>query len=131
MHSVVSCSRNKADMYRLDVYHSLHCLNAIREMLKPTLYNISNEEDPLLKVNPAIEKLFSDSMWMRIHSEHCMDRIRQTIMCQGDLAPSPIYSWSEFPIPIGRTGAHTCRKWEPIREWVNQRALNGKSLTAS
>lgn len=52
-----------------------------------------------------------------------MDRIRQTIICFGDMTPSPMYTWDGFNLALGRTGAHTCRKWQPIRDWMDERAV--------
>ena len=59
--------------------------------------------------------------WDVAHLEHCMDRLRQVLMCHGDLTPSPLYRWDGFNLAFGRTGEHTCRKWEPIREWMDER----------
>src|SRR5689334_23086014 len=78
---------------RPDVFHSLHCLNAIRNELHPTLYNISNEHNPWFQTHQRIAILVNDPTWMTKHIEHCLDRIRQVVMCHGDLTPSPLYSW--------------------------------------
>ncbi|KAL6152861.1 hypothetical protein ACJQWK_03994 [Exserohilum turcicum] len=111
-----------------DVFHSLHCLNSIRVHLHPVLYNVSSTQDAHSKTEEQIMKLVNDPMWKRNHLEHCLDRVRQALMCHGDLTPSPTYTWPGFPISIGRSGTHTCRKWGPIREWMDQRAANGESL---
>ena len=61
---------------------------------------------------------------VRAHMDHCMDRIRQALMCHGDLSPSPLYAF-EGTGPIGKAGEHTCRKWEPIRAWIDERGRRG------
>ena len=66
--------------------------------------------------------------WDVAHMEHCMDRLRQAVMCHGDLAPSPMYSWEGFNFALGRGGEHTCRKWEPIRVWMDERGEKGPVL---
>ncbi|EUC46487.1 hypothetical protein COCMIDRAFT_92693 [Bipolaris oryzae ATCC 44560] len=111
-----------------DVFHSLHCLNTIRNELQPVLYNISNEHTAHSQTERKIAEKLGDPRWHIKHMEHCLDRIRQALMCHGDLTASPLYSWPGFPLSLGRSGAHTCRKWEPIREWMNERARNGKAL---
>jgi hypothetical protein len=40
--------------------------------------------------------------------DHCLDQIRQSIQCNGDLSPVPLYWWDG---------------WESIREWVDRRNL--------
>jgi hypothetical protein len=43
-------------------------------------------------------------------------------MCHGDLTPSPLYFFKGFPVALGKSGKHTCRRFEPIRDWMDQRA---------
>ena len=95
---------------RPDMFHSLHCLNAIRKEISERVYNSSTGYSSHSSHFPP-EGVIP-------HIEHCMDRIRQSIMCQGDLSPSPMYWWQGFNLAFGRAGAHTCRKWLPIREWI-------------
>ncbi|KAK4496645.1 hypothetical protein PRZ48_012627 [Zasmidium cellare] len=98
-----------------DVLHSLHCINGLRKELSQYMYNSS-----------ATVSSYSSSDLA--HLEHCMDRLRQSIMCHGDLTPSPLYTWPDSPIALGRSGAHTCRKWEPIREWLDDRKVRGEQV---
>jgi hypothetical protein len=57
-------------------------------------------------------------------AEHCVDSIRQSLMCSSDI--STIYwSWNE---ERGRTLAnaqttHVCRDFEKIREWASERVV--------
>jgi len=102
------------------MFHNLHCVNAVRIELSKTLYNGSDggdyhqhEQLPAWLVGPD---------WKATHLEHCLDRLRQAIMCHGDLTPSPLYSFKGYPVALGRSGEHTCRKFEPIRQWMDERA---------
>lgn len=88
--------------------------------LSKTLYNGStaqqyhhHEELPDSLVGPD---------WKTAHLEHCLDRLRQAIMCHGDLTPSPLYRFEGYPVALGKSGKHTCRKFEPIRQWMDKRA---------
>lgn len=69
--------------------------------------------------------IFPDN-WDRIHLDHCLDRLRQTIQCQGDLSPSPLYHFNNDNVGLGVTRTHTCRKWEPIREWMDIRKASDR-----
>lgn len=63
--------------------------------------------------------------WHRVHMEHCMDRIRQALMCHADLTPSPLYLYPGTQLALGKSGRHTCRKWEPIMNWTRDRKGRG------
>ncbi|KAF2217656.1 hypothetical protein CERZMDRAFT_30753 [Cercospora zeae-maydis SCOH1-5] len=110
--------------FELTVFHSLHCLNAIRLELSPVLYNVSTSRHTHLLTDP------NDPHWQATHMEHCLDQLRQSVQCFGDLTPSPLYPAINGPFAIGRSGVHTCRKFAPIRAWLDERAANGKSLAA-
>ncbi|KAJ4354263.1 uncharacterized protein N0V89_005997 [Didymosphaeria variabile] len=88
----------------LDVFHQLHCLNLIRKRLNPEYY-----------VNDT-----------HVHIEHCLDQLRQALMCSADTATIP-WLWSKSQ---GRTIAdarttHTCRDYDAIREWARERKVEG------
>ncbi|KAF4767621.1 hypothetical protein HAV15_009608 [Penicillium sp. str.  len=97
-----------------DVLHSLHCLNAIRKHLDMEYY--------------------ADSMtlpleYRRIHIDHCVDHLRQALLCHGDLTPvtmKPVAANTSLPHSVtfylGQTEReHTCRSTEAIRDWVTTR----------
>jgi len=64
--------------------HSLHCINAIRKALYPEYYSVHDK-------HPLAEALQS------IHIDHCLDQLRQTIQCAGDLTPVPLRPYGEEP----------------------------------
>lgn len=96
-----------------EVFHQLHCLNEIRMHIDRDYYE-SNGHDHhnLSRLSPGLD---------RIHIDHCLEQIRSSLMCAGDLSPVPMYTWKGFPLAFGRSGTHTCRKWEPIRAWYDER----------
>lgn len=106
-----------------DVTHTLHCLNALRQEVSKTLYNATTGHSHGGAVGLP-------EGWAITHMEHCMDRIRQSVMCHADLTPSPLYYWPGFSIALGKTGEHTCRKWEPIRKWIDDRGTRGPMIGA-
>ena len=77
---------------RPNVFHSLHCLNALRMEVSKVLYPNMTDYKPHdhhlgnAKLPPG---------WDIAHMEHCMDRLRQVLMCHGDLTPSPLYRVSK------------------------------------
>ncbi|OGE49537.1 hypothetical protein PENARI_c021G08772 [Penicillium arizonense] len=97
-----------------DVLHSLHCLNAVRKHLDMDYYADSMALPP---------------EYRRIHIDHCVDHLRQALLCHGDLTPvtmKPVAANTSLPFPVtfylGQTEReHTCRSTEAIRNWVTAR----------
>ncbi|KAI9832805.1 MAG: hypothetical protein M1819_004025 [Sarea resinae] len=105
----------------LDVFHQLHCLNRLRRKLYPARYN---PEGTSSSVDPEEQSILD---------EHCINSIRQSLMCNADL--STIY-WAvdgeaqnrSLPLPRAST-THTCRKWDRIVDWAKAHrveAFNGQ-----
>ncbi|KAI9042937.1 uncharacterized protein KD926_004728 [Aspergillus affinis] len=55
------------------------------------------------------------------HIDHCIDSVRQSVMCHSDIAPIP-WTWDEKSGSAkGKlTGHHTCRDFEAIRQWARE-----------
>jgi hypothetical protein len=111
--------RSANHQHRPDMFHNLHCINAIRMKMTKTMYGDSIESHS--KHHQNFPESIVGPNYENTHLEHCLDRLRQAVMCHGDLTPSPLYIFDGFPVAIGKTGKRTCRKFEPIREWMNQR----------
>lgn len=97
-----------------DMLHSLHCLNAIRKHLDIEYY---------------AESMTLPPEYRRMHLDHCVDHLRQAILCHGDLTPvtmTPVMANTSLPYPVtfylGQTERkHTCRNQEAILQWVKER----------
>lgn len=97
-----------------DFLHSLHCLNAIRKHLDMDYYANSMTLPP---------------EYRRMHIDHCVDHLRQALLCHGDLTPvtmKPVVANSSLPYGVtfylGQTEReHTCRSAEALRDWVTAR----------
>ncbi|THU87172.1 hypothetical protein K435DRAFT_970007 [Dendrothele bispora CBS 962.96] len=90
-----------------NVFHSLHCLNLIRQGLHRDYYHS-------LPGNAGIK--------IPGHLDHCLSHIRQSLMCAGDMTPN-VYQWSNsHGRAILRTDVpHTCRDFGKLREWVREK----------
>lgn len=65
------------------------------------------------------------------HMDHCIDSLRQSLMCSSDLAPIP-YAWNtkyQQNMPIAAT-THTCRDFEAIKEWARADERRAKAMDA-
>lgn len=57
-----------------------------------------------------------------VYSEHCIDSLRQSFMCTSDMTIIREY-WSEKDkhLLANFNNVHTCRDFDAIREWSNDR----------
>lgn len=59
------------------------------------------------------------------HWDHCIDSIRQTLMCHSDVAPIPFH----VNVPARKgifprlATTHTCRNFTKIQEWAREHAV--------
>jgi hypothetical protein len=73
------------------------------------------------KLEEAITTPIFPDNWTRIHRDHCLDQLRQAIQCHGNLSPAPVYHYNNDIVRLVVGQLHTCRKWAPIREWMDIR----------
>ncbi|TEA21072.1 Cyclochlorotine biosynthesis protein O [Colletotrichum sidae] len=90
----------------LEVFHSLHCLDRLRQALYPEYYRhvFSNPN------NPSRED----------HIGHCINHLRQAIQCHGDLTPM-VWKLAGDKIILSTETRHMCRDFDRIHEWAAQR----------
>ncbi|KAG8408219.1 hypothetical protein J3459_018083 [Metarhizium acridum] len=94
----------------LAVFHQLHCVNVIRIALFKDYYQtvLSPEE-------------FDDvqGSYGRDHISHCLDAVREAIMCASDVS---VITWQwndQAKKALGHGDVlHTCRSFEKIQEWA-------------
>lgn len=89
----------------LDVFHQLHCLNNVRQALHKDHY-------------PHNHHLTED------HVSHCIDSIRQSLMCSADISVN-VWQWSqELSAVVGySTQAHSCRNFDKLKDWARSRRI--------
>ncbi|KAF2280525.1 uncharacterized protein EI97DRAFT_368898 [Westerdykella ornata] len=103
--------------------HHLHCLNLLRKALKWN-YNYYREQKQGAFVNSEYV--------VRYHVTHCMDIIRQQLMCTTDIGMlGQVWYHPEGepePIPfVDFNTKHRCRDYEAIRQWAESHQLPPES----
>ncbi|KAI1328867.1 hypothetical protein F5Y16DRAFT_398077 [Xylariaceae sp. FL0255] len=88
----------------LDVFHSLHCLNRLRQAIYPDYY-VHAFDSPL---SPSRDD----------HIGHCINHIRQAIQCHSDLTPMEWKLVNSNKLILETETQHTCRNFDKIREWA-------------
>ncbi|EXJ58084.1 hypothetical protein A1O7_05508 [Cladophialophora yegresii CBS 114405] len=95
------------------VFHNLHCLDIIRRGVYIQYYP---EE-----LTPAFKP----------HIQHCIDSIRQSLMCEADMTPIPEIHTTFRPNgglePVFQV-EHTCRDFNAMQKWAKQRDALDEAL---
>ncbi|MCJ1360351.1 MAG: hypothetical protein MMC33_010356 [Icmadophila ericetorum] len=92
----------------LDVFHTLHCLDHLRQAFYPDYYP-------------------QTILHGKLHNVHCIDHIRQMVQCYADATPIP----SRYYPGLGQNyidsdQVHTCRNFAELRAWTSER-YNGSA----
>jgi hypothetical protein len=58
-------------------------------------------------------------------SDHCIDAVRQSLMCASDMTPLPnMWSNKHHRLIADFEQPHTCRNFNKLQEWAQQRSPN-------
>ncbi|KAI1126938.1 hypothetical protein F5Y10DRAFT_266649 [Nemania abortiva] len=96
-------------MVEVAMFHQLHCLKSLRSQLWEFEGNLSSNDSDTSKQRQN-------------HFDHCLDYLRQVIMCHGDLTPIT-FEWNE---EVNGYLAHhgdiaKCRNFERVFHWAQGR----------
>ena len=60
----------------------------------------------------------------RYHNEHCIDMLRQSVMCRGDTTPLTMRWGQTQRVPLANfSSPHECVIWSGINEWARERSV--------
>ncbi|KAJ8516158.1 hypothetical protein ONZ45_g6500 [Pleurotus djamor] len=106
----------------LDVFHQIHCLDMIRMAAYPDRYNASQRHQMHLRRSGSMgHPKISDQE----HLQHCINSVRQSLMCSSDISINPYYNPKLEKRPFPRFDQlHTCRNFEKIKDWAFKRTTN-------
>ncbi|KAJ6784142.1 hypothetical protein PWT90_04172 [Aphanocladium album] len=94
----------------LNVFHELHCIKRLHQFMYPEYY-FPDFTKHQLEMN-------------RLHNEHCLDFLRQSAMCHGDIGLIT-YIWREDSIqPVVNATSHQCINWDKLYGWSQDRAVD-------
>lgn len=104
----------------LSVFHNLHCLDSIRR----ALYFFADQKwdadhNPYTQgkdVFAVLEESGGFDSTGIVHLDHCIDVLRQSLMCDSDIAPF-VFQWSEKWGEVRTMGhtVHQCRDFWKVR----------------
>ncbi|ROW05056.1 hypothetical protein VSDG_00637 [Cytospora chrysosperma] len=91
---------------QLSAYHHLHCLSMLRKVLWHDMYNVSIPD-------------------LRSHADHCINDIRQSLMCHADLSVVTFWWHPEMRKPMPNFHIdQTCVNWDALDAWASKRSFS-------
>ncbi|CZR59326.1 uncharacterized protein PAC_09218 [Phialocephala subalpina] len=94
----------------LNVFHEIHCVRWLHKFMYHDHY-FPDADNTEFEAN-------------RIHAEHCLNQLRATAMCHGDVGIVP-YSWVNDTLkPKAEAISHQCIDFEKLTEWVDERTVD-------
>lgn len=101
-------------MVELEMFHQLHCLKWVRDQL----WELEGEASGAQRLDKNPQRMD--------HSDHCIDYLRQVIMCHGDMTPITFEWNAEINNYLAHHSTeHQCRNFERIFDWAKRRAVTG------
>jgi len=98
--SVKHGSNASESVYFVSAYHQIHCLSVIRA----ALYHFSEGVDQTVPL---------------VHTLHCLDSLRQEVMCHAD---SDLLYTEDGKI-FGDGQVRECKDWDKLRSWTEHRKI--------
>lgn len=93
--------------FSLSLYHQIHCLESLRNAILNRGHHAHDAADGMRKRDVE-------------HSAHCLNYLRQTIMCNADLTLEPEVVEGTQDVGEGLAAVHVCRDWSKIHEFARQ-----------
>ncbi|KAL3463243.1 hypothetical protein BJX64DRAFT_257384 [Aspergillus heterothallicus] len=103
----------------VEVFHQLHCLNMLRQVTYWEYYA------------PIRGEWARDPGTLRYHLDHCIDMLRQKLMCDADVGMIT-YVWAKgwkqaFP---DFSTVHKCRPYSKVLDWARDNYVHGSRNVA-
>lgn len=97
----------KKRFFSLSLYHQIHCLDSLRHAI---LGSQGHGQGGHGHVGARDVE----------HSAHCLNYLRQTIMCAADLTLEPEIVPGSQDVGEGLGAVHICRDWSKVHEYVGK-----------
>ncbi|QDS73727.1 hypothetical protein FKW77_003900 [Venturia effusa] len=91
----------------IEAYHQLHCLNYIRMYTYQDHYGASDYD--MIAESPDERQT---------HKDHCVEILRQRLMCNPDLNVYTYHWGSKYDVPFAHLfTSHRCVNWDAFHDW--------------
>ncbi|KAG6002682.1 hypothetical protein E4U21_002834 [Claviceps maximensis] len=103
----------------LNVYHELHCLKRLHQYMYPDYYfpNLSPQQHEMNRLHNGASPIDTPA-------EHCIDFLRQSSMCHGDIGLITFEWHDNSRIPVANATMHQCVNWQKLDDWTRARSVD-------
>lgn len=136
--------------FGLSMYHQLHCLDSLRyaiqgreHVAKRSLMSGNNQSETEKGHDDGVYGVSSDDEYRGheqkkmgrgtkrsqvhvSHAAHCLNYLRQTILCASDLTLEPELVLGSLDVGSGLGAMHICRDWSRVHDFVEQNSRDYK-----
>ena len=101
----------------LGVYHELHCMKVLRQINYREYYHPNLSAQGLRN--------------LQVHADHCIDLLREALMCHGDTESLTTFVWSEGwekPLLSPQRPKHRCLDWDLMVDSMRLRIVGDAEL---
>lgn len=95
--------------FSLSLYHQIHCLVSLRSAILDRSHHGEQHEEQRARAKRDVE-----------HSAHCLNYLRQTIMCNADLTLEPEIEEGSQNVGEGLAAVHVCRDWSKVHAFAQR-----------
>lgn len=105
----------KKRFFGLSMYHQMHCLDSLRKAILgrhghgPAAAPTHDSDSNVHMTKRDVE-----------HSHHCLNYLRQTIMCNADLTLEPEIVQGSQDVGEGLFVTHVCKDWSKVHAFVEE-----------
>ncbi|KAJ0284247.1 hypothetical protein CBS470a_006962 [Colletotrichum nupharicola] len=116
----------------LDIFHHLHCLVRTFRLSNLPSFQMADPDMPsqrmirigyTLDLYPAYQPMLSSQMGelVPMHIDHCIDELRQAVMCRADVTvlTSDWIDWHPKPW-LNFNVEHECVNWDNVFQWSKE-----------
>ena len=113
----------------LNVFHELHCLKRLHQHMYSDYYwpHLDKHSREMNRLHNGKSRAPSSSGTARrtlTRLEHCIDFLRQSSMCHGDIG-LVTFEWNATSrIPVANATSHQCVNWVKLDRWTKERSVD-------
>lgn len=112
---------------KIQAQHYLHCVNLLRQGLWYNRDYYRAQRHP--SWNEAQDVLYGEYTLSEIHTAHCIDQLRQLIMCEADMSVVPFLEGKEGMSYLDFERPKQCKSWQSFLKWHRERAWEGGRIS--
>ncbi|KAI0074341.1 hypothetical protein K474DRAFT_1665530 [Panus rudis PR-1116 ss-1] len=105
--------------FGLAMFHQIHCLNSLR------LAMTGRPPHSLRRRDDGDKEWMNDEVQIE-HAHHCLNYLRQAILCNADLTLEPEIREGTEDVGEGLGVTHVCRDWSKVYAFVEQNEVEWK-----